>query len=58
MNAGEQKWKQVPKLHYMIAHVQRQAKLINQVNVQRYCVESMGGTLSEFFQELLFRSAP
>ena len=49
MNSGQKRWQQVPKLHYLVAHIPGQAKLINPIFVQGYCNESMVGTLSKIF---------
>ena len=50
VNTTALKWKQPPKLHYVIAHLPEQARLINPVKVQGYKNESMVGTLSNIYK--------
>ena len=43
------RWKMVPKLHYMVAHLRTQAELIHPRYAQGHCSESMIGTMSTIY---------
>ena len=50
MEAGARKWAIRPKLHYLIAHLPEQAKLINPVYCQGYRSESMVGKVTAIYK--------
>ena len=43
------RWKNVPNIHYVLAHLSTQAALINPLYVQGYCSESMIGAMSKIY---------
>jgi len=55
---GVARWKQPPKLHYLVGHLATQALLINPVKVQGYMNESMVGTLSKIYAQSIFNERP
>ena len=47
---GVRSWPQRPKLHYSVAHLPRQAALINPRMVQAYTSESMVGRVAKIYR--------
>ena len=50
-DAGEMKWKQVPKHHYCVGHLAEQASLVNPRFVQCYGFESLVGKIALIWQK-------
>ena len=49
-NAGQTRWNNTPKLHYVAGHLADQARLINPVWTQGYSSESMVGVLCAIYE--------
>jgi len=52
-NEGLTRWKQTPKVHYAVAHLANQARLINPRVVQCYSAEGLVGKVSHIWKKSL-----